>query len=41
LPKLFDLGITKDQSSRWQKLAAMPEKEFEEKVTGIKNARRR
>jgi len=35
-PKLSDLGITKDQSSRWQKLAAMPEKQFEEKLTSVK-----
>jgi hypothetical protein len=34
--KLSDIGITKDQSSRWQKLAAMPEKQFEEKLTSVK-----
>jgi hypothetical protein len=34
--KLSDLGITKDQSSRWQKLAAMPEKQFEEKLASVK-----
>lgn len=39
-PKLSDIGITKDESSRWQKLAAMPEKQFEEKVTGMKTAMR-
>jgi hypothetical protein len=32
-PKLSDLSITKDQSSRWQKLAGIPEREFEDKVT--------
>ena len=35
---LSDLGITKDQSSKWQKLAAVPEAEFEAAVSqpGIK-----
>lgn len=39
-PKLSDLGVTKDQSSRWQKLAAMPEKQFEEKVAAVKGTLR-
>lgn len=35
---LSDIGITKDQSSKWQKLAAVPEAEFEAAVSqpGIK-----
>ena len=35
-PKLADLGISRDQSANWQKLAAMPEKHFE---TAVETAR--
>ena len=31
---LSDLGISKDQSSRWQKLAAVPKDEFEAALAG-------
>jgi N6-adenosine-specific RNA methylase IME4 len=37
LPKLADLGVTKTQSSRWQKKAAMPADKFEEYVIAAKN----
>lgn len=35
-PKLIDLGITKNQSSRWQKLAAVPEDQFEQAIVAAK-----
>lgn len=35
-PTLADLGITRDQSSRYQKLAAMPEEHFEAAVATAK-----
>jgi hypothetical protein len=35
-PKLADLGISKNDSSRWQKLAAMPDAQFEQAVVTAK-----
>jgi N6-adenosine-specific RNA methylase IME4 len=35
-PKLSDLGVTKTDSSRWQKIAAMSESRFEQKVADAK-----
>ena len=37
--KLDDLGITKDQSSRWQLTAAIPDRDFEKYVTETKSGR--
>ena len=36
LTTLADIGVTKDQSSRAQKLAAIPEHEFQERVAVAK-----
>ncbi len=33
-PTLAELGITKDQSSKWQQLAALPQEEFEARLAG-------
>jgi hypothetical protein len=35
-PKLSDLGVTKSQSSRWQRLADLPDEQFEAKVDRAK-----
>ncbi len=35
-PKLADLGISKNESSRWKKLAAVPEDKFEQAVSAAK-----
>jgi hypothetical protein len=38
---LSELGITKDQSSRWQQVASNPEEHFEAAVEMAKNSDRR
>jgi hypothetical protein len=38
---LPELGITKDQSSRWQQVASIPEEHFEAAVEMAKNSGRR
>lgn len=35
-PRLEELGVTKGQSARWQKLAAVPEEQFEQAVSAAK-----
>src|SRR3990167_3975386 len=34
--QLADLGVSRDQSARWQKLASVPEQQFEEAVQAAK-----
>ena len=39
-PKLEDLDITKSQSSRWQSIAAVPDKDFDKRIDEIKKSGR-
>lgn len=41
LPTLDEVGITRKESSRWQKLADLPDKKFEERVAAILEKGRR
>lgn len=40
IPKLSDLGISRNQSSRWQVIASIPEEEFEQRVKSLKDGGR-
>lgn len=35
-PRLVDLGMSKNQSSRWQRIAGIPEEDFDDRVKEIK-----
>lgn len=37
-PRLVELGITKDESSRWQRVAKVPEEKFEQHITETRRA---
>lgn len=37
-PRLEDIGVTKIQSSQWQAIASIPDDEFEEKITEVKQS---
>ena len=37
-PRLEELGITKNQSSRWQLIASIPEQDFERRVESLKTS---
>lgn len=38
-PELSELGITKNDSSRWQSIASIPEEQFEKHVEKTKRAK--
>jgi hypothetical protein len=40
-PTLDELGISRDPSSKWQRLATVPEDQFEAALTDLKISRRR
>jgi len=37
IPKLSDLGISRNQSSRWQAIASIPLQQFEERIDSLKS----
>ena len=38
IPRLKDLGISPMQSSRWQTVASLPEKEFNQHISEVKKS---